>query len=161
MDVRAAGRLQVNSPVVPNSLMKTHKIGADVNMNTISLNDFKIRPAISCCGEPSDRISWFLVKQPSLKHVGAYIVNVEEFIGAVERCQMLNSVSYVKFYAVSLYTNVDNKCATKAKLDLLQEHKADVNVLGLARSELEQLLLATLACNVFRFDNKFYMQEEV
>ncbi|EYC27067.1 hypothetical protein Y032_0009g502 [Ancylostoma ceylanicum] len=160
--VKAVGRLLVNSPVVPTyySLIKTHKIGSDVDMNTISVNDIKTRPIISCCGGSSDRISWLLVKllSPLLKYVGAHKVNVEQFIGAVERCQMPNSVSYVSFDAVSLYTNVDNECATRAMLDLLQEHQADVNVLGLARSELEQLLLATLACNVFRFDNKFYMQ---
>ncbi|EYB86509.1 hypothetical protein Y032_0277g1105 [Ancylostoma ceylanicum] len=163
MGVKGVARLVVNSPVVPTyySLTKTHKIGINADLERISVNDIKTRPIISCCGGPTDRISWLLVKllSPLLKYVGAHIVNVEDFIAAVEGCQMPNSASYVSFDAVSLYTNVDKECATKAVLELLQEHHADVNVLGLTMSELEQLLLATLACNVFRFDNRFYVQK--
>ncbi|EYB95680.1 hypothetical protein Y032_0157g3209 [Ancylostoma ceylanicum] len=73
--------------------------------------------------------------------------------------QFRSVASYASFDAVSLYTNVDNGCATKAVLDLFEEHQADVNVIGLTKDELEQLLMTTLACSVFRFNNKYYMQQ--
>ncbi|EYC31017.1 hypothetical protein Y032_0004g1904 [Ancylostoma ceylanicum] len=105
-------------------------------------------------------MSWLLVKllSSSLKYVGAHLVNVEGFISAVERCEIPSSASYASVDAVSLYTNVDNGCATKAVLDLLEEHQADVNVIGLTKDELEELLMTTLACSVFRFNSKYYMQ---
>ncbi|EYC17839.1 hypothetical protein Y032_0029g1902 [Ancylostoma ceylanicum] len=114
-----------------------------------------MRPIISSCEGPSDRISWLLVK---LLYIGTHIVNSEEFINAIKQCRVPKSACYVSYDAVSLYTNIDNDAAIKTLLELVSINSKEVSMCGFAISDIELLLEATLACNVFRFDNNFYAQ---
>ncbi|EYC11231.1 hypothetical protein Y032_0051g2089 [Ancylostoma ceylanicum] len=66
---------------------------------------------------------------------------------------------YVSFDAVSLYTNIDNNAAVKALLELLNNHSKEVSMWGFSNNDIEILLEATLAYNVFRFNNTFYAQK--
>ncbi|EYC20233.1 hypothetical protein Y032_0022g522 [Ancylostoma ceylanicum] len=121
----------------------------------------KTRPIISSCGGPEDRISWLLVKllSPLLHYVGSHIVNSHEFVNAIQHCRVPTSACYVSFDAVSLYTNIDNNAAVKALLELLSNHSKEVSMWGFSNKDIEILLEATLACNVFRFNNIFYAQK--
>ncbi|EYC09420.1 hypothetical protein Y032_0060g3105 [Ancylostoma ceylanicum] len=95
---------------------------------------------------------------PLLHYVGAHIVNSEEFINAIKQCRVPKSACYVNYDAVSLYTNINNDAAIKTLLELVNIHSKEVSMCGFAISDIEVLLEATLACNVFRFDNNFYAQ---
>ncbi|EYB93810.1 hypothetical protein Y032_0178g645 [Ancylostoma ceylanicum] len=150
-------------PTIPTyyALVKTHKIPVEVDSQCMDEKGIKGRPIISSCGGPSDRISWFLVKvlSPLLQHVAAHITNVEEFISALNRCELPNSACYASFDAVSLYTNVNNDEAVHAILELLSRHQNEVHTFGLKDDDLRELLVATLACNIFQFDGEFYAQK--
>ncbi|EYC11329.1 hypothetical protein Y032_0051g2148 [Ancylostoma ceylanicum] len=74
-------------------------------------------------------------------------------------CRVPTSACYVSFDAVSLYTNIDNNAAVKALLELLNNHSKEVSMWGFSNNDIEILLEATLACNVFRFNNTFYAQK--
>ncbi|EYC15824.1 hypothetical protein Y032_0035g2983 [Ancylostoma ceylanicum] len=161
-DVKTASRFWTSHPEVPTyySLIKTHKFDQNVDLSEINISTIRTRPIISSCGGPSDRISWLLVKllSPLLHYVGAHIVNSEEFINAIKQCRVPKSACYVSYDAVSLYTNINNDAAIKTLLELVNIHSKEVSMCGFAISDIEVLLEATLACNVFRFDNNFYAQ---
>ncbi|EYB97657.1 hypothetical protein Y032_0139g2146 [Ancylostoma ceylanicum] len=161
-DVKTASRFWTNHPEVPTyySLVKTHKFDQNADLSKIDISAVRTRPIISSCGGPSDRISWLLVKllSPLLSYVGAHIVNSEEFINAIKQCRAPKSACYVSYDAVSLYTNVNNDAAIKTVLQLANTHSKEVSMCGFAVNDIEILLEATLACNVFRFNNNFYAQ---
>ncbi|EYC25025.1 hypothetical protein Y032_0012g1652 [Ancylostoma ceylanicum] len=46
-----------------------------------------------------------------------------------------------------------------AMCELLQKHQGEVQTFGLGENDLRELLLATLACNIFQFDEEFYAQK--
>ncbi|EYB82562.1 hypothetical protein Y032_0357g3392 [Ancylostoma ceylanicum] len=162
-DAKTVSRFCTYHPEVPTyySLIKTHKLEQDVDTINIDRSSIKTRPIISSCGGPSDRISWLLVKllSPLLHYVGAHIVNSQEFISAIQKCRVPKSSCYVSFDAVSLYTNIDNNAAVKTLLELLNNHSKEVCMLGFSASDIEILLEATLACNIFRFNNILYAQK--
>ncbi|EYB90000.1 hypothetical protein Y032_0224g2700 [Ancylostoma ceylanicum] len=72
-----------------------------------------------------------------------------------EKCRVPKSSCYVSFDAVSLYTNIDNNAAVKTLLELLNNRK-EVTLFGFSDSDIEILLEAALACNIFCFNNIFY-----
>ncbi|EYC40623.1 hypothetical protein Y032_0604g557 [Ancylostoma ceylanicum] len=163
MNTRTVKRFIPTFPTVPTyyALIKTHKIPAEIDLQHMDERGIKVRPIISSCGGPSDRISWFLVKllSPLLRHVAAHITNVEGFISALNNCELPKDVCYASFDAVSLYTNVNNDEAVHAILELLQKHQGEVQTFGLGENDLRELLVATLACNIFQFDGEFYAQK--
>ncbi|EYB81102.1 hypothetical protein Y032_0392g576 [Ancylostoma ceylanicum] len=162
-DAKTISRFWTNHPEVPTyySLIKTHKLEQNVDLANIETSSIKTRPIISSCGGPADRISWLLVKllSPLLHYVGSHIVNSHEFVDAIQHCRVPTSAYYVSFDAVSLYTNIDNNAAVRALLELLNNHREEVSMWGFSNEDVEILLEATLACNVFRFNNTFYAQK--
>ncbi|EYC01441.1 hypothetical protein Y032_0107g3803 [Ancylostoma ceylanicum] len=163
LNARTVNRLVLTFPTVPTyyALVKTHKIPRRVDLRDATKEDIKTRPIISSCGGPSDRISWFLVKllSPLLQHVAAHIANVDEFISALNQCELPEDVCYASFDAVSLYTNVNNGEAIHAVLELLRVHHNEVHTFGLREDDLRELLVTTLGCNIFQFDGEFYKQK--
>ncbi|EYC20386.1 hypothetical protein Y032_0022g598 [Ancylostoma ceylanicum] len=139
-DVKTTSRFWTNYPEVPTyySLVKTHKIDQSMDLLKVDVSAIKTRPIISSCGGPSDRISWFLVKlfSPLLNHVGAHIVN-----------------------SMSLYTNINNDAAIRTLLELLNSNSKKVSLWGFSARDVEILPEATLACNIFRFNNEYYAQK--
>ncbi|EYB95184.1 hypothetical protein Y032_0163g3508 [Ancylostoma ceylanicum] len=161
--MKTASRFWTNYPEVPTyySLVKTHKLDQSVDLSEIDISLLKTRPIISSCGGPADRISWVLVKllSPLLKFVGSHFSNSNDFIEAIQQCQVPNFACYVSYDAVSLYTNINNDAAIKSLLELLSNHSREVSLCGFSASDVETLLEAALDCNVFRFNNNFYAQE--
>ncbi|EYC13444.1 hypothetical protein Y032_0044g997 [Ancylostoma ceylanicum] len=162
-NMKTASRFWTNYPEVPTyySLVKTHKLDQSVDLSEMDISKLKTRPIISSCGGPADRISWLLEKllSPLLRYVGSHIVNSNEFIEAIQQCQVPNSACYVSFDAVSLYTNINNDTGIKSLLELLSNHGKEVSLCGFSASDVEILLEAALDCNVFRFNNNFYAQK--
>ncbi|EYB86176.1 hypothetical protein Y032_0283g1298 [Ancylostoma ceylanicum] len=163
MNAKTIKRFIVTFPAVPTyyALVKTHKIPEDVDLQKLTEKEMKTRPIISSCGGPSDRVSWFLTKllSPLLRNVAAHVINVEEFISALNHCDLPDNNCYASFDAVSLYTNINNDEAIEAVLDLLQRHQDEIHTFGLRKDDLRELLVATLACNIFQFDGEFYVQK--
>ncbi|VDO21508.1 unnamed protein product [Haemonchus placei] len=129
---------------------------------TLPRTEIKTRPIISSCGGPADGLSWLLVRllSPLLRYVGAHIVNVEEFISALHQCPVPTGAFYASFDVVSSYTNVNNAGAVQAVLSLIEDNKDDITMMGFSRGEVKDLIEATLECNIFCFDNKFYSRNE-
>ncbi|EYB96537.1 hypothetical protein Y032_0149g2693 [Ancylostoma ceylanicum] len=162
-DTCTISRFLTRHPEVPTyySLVKTHKLEPNVDLTHVDISRIKTRPIISSCGGPSDRISWLLVKilSPLLRFVAAHLVNSNEFIDEIQRCQVPDEACYASYDAISLYTNIDSRAAIRTLIDLLNRHWNEVETFGLSSIEIEALLNATLSCNVFRFDNNFFMQK--
>ncbi|EYC15205.1 hypothetical protein Y032_0037g3382 [Ancylostoma ceylanicum] len=149
-------------PVVPTfyCLVKTHKLPPSVAHQDLSANEIKVRPIVSSCGGPSDRLSWLLVQllSPLLHFVGAHIVNVEGFLSSLSECQVPSTAAYASFDVVSLYTNVDNSSAIESVISLYEQHRSQISTMGFSADDVRTMINSVLACNVFRFENRFFEQ---
>ncbi|VDP09726.1 unnamed protein product [Heligmosomoides polygyrus] len=141
MNTKTVKRFSLACPVVPTyyALVKTHKIPEGIDLRHLL----------------------FLVKllSPLLHHVAAHIVNVEEFITALNRCEIPSDTCYASFDAVSLYTNVNNTEAINAVLELLRRHHEEIHNFGMTEEDIQALLETILKCNIFQFDGVFYAQK--
>ncbi|EYC13387.1 hypothetical protein Y032_0044g961 [Ancylostoma ceylanicum] len=158
-----AKQLLDSHPTVPTfySLVKTQKLSPASDLIAIPPETIKIRPIISSCGGPSDRLSWLLVKvlSPLLQFVGAHIVNVESFLASLSQCQIPSTAYYASFDVASLYTNVNNDNAVDAVISLYEQHESQIHSMGFNANDIRVMLSATLSCNIFCFNNKMYEQK--
>ena len=42
------------------TLVKTHKFPPDTDYSRINLEDMKVRPIVSCCGSPTEKLAWLV-----------------------------------------------------------------------------------------------------
>ena len=42
------------------TLVKTHKFPPDTEYSRINLEDMKVRPIVSCCGSPTEKLAWLV-----------------------------------------------------------------------------------------------------
>ena len=75
-------RLTTSLPSIPPTLytlIKTHKL-TDSDRHLMDPSTYKVRPIISACGGPADKVSWLLSKilSPLLSLVPVHIANVYE-----------------------------------------------------------------------------------
>ncbi|EYC33600.1 hypothetical protein Y032_0002g888 [Ancylostoma ceylanicum] len=147
-------------PVVPTfyCLVKTHKLPSSVAYQDLSANDIKVRPIVSSCGGPSDRLGWLLVRllSPLLHFVGAHTVNVERFLSTLSECQVPSEAAYASFDVV--YINVDNSSAIDSVISLYEQHQSQISTMGFSADNVKTMINSVLACNVFRFENRFFEQ---
>ena len=130
--------------------VKTHKEGQ------------KIRPIVSNCGGPSERISWLLQKilHQLLPHVAAYLENTYQLLNNLKdlptdaRARKLP----VSYDVTAMYTTIPIDEGINTNIHDLQEHK--INLYGLQIKDIQILLEIVLHNNIFTFNGKFYRQHQ-
>ncbi|EYC45067.1 hypothetical protein Y032_0439g1482 [Ancylostoma ceylanicum] len=96
---------------------------------------------------------------PLLRFVGAHILNSNELINEIQRCQIPDKACYVSYDAIFLYTNIDRSAAIQSLVELVEDHCNEVETFGLSSNDIRALLRTALECNIFRFENEFYGQK--
>ena len=148
-------------PPVLYTLVKTHKLS---NVDLLKSSDpktFKIRPIISSCGGPADKISWLLVKllSPILTFIPAHLTNTKDFYNRLSSLPNSNfTENYCSFDVESLYTNVDIQSAIQAVIDLVSSHISEINLYGFDIRDIKLLLEGVLEANVFQWSGQYYEQ---
>ena len=104
-------RCNPSTPVL-YTLIKTHK--DDVDLQSTDPNSYKVRPIISSCGGPADKVSWLLTKflSPLLDVIPSHLRNTEELLSrlnVVNSNMLPENVAFASFDVVSLYTNIDRE----------------------------------------------------
>lgn len=131
-------------------VIKTHK------------KDIAIRPIVSNCGGPFERMSWLIQKilTPLLFNVKAHLFNTYELIDELKRHDIINKDNYllfpVSFDVISLYTNVPIDEAIQTALEYVRKYKPIVY--GLKLNDIEEILCFVLKNNTFCFNNTIYQQ---
>ena len=135
-ETSSAKRFHTTNPVPPvlYTLIKTHKIPQD-KLSSTEVSAFKIRPIVSGCGGPADKVSWVVSKilSPLLNFIPAHLSNVNKLINKLQYSQnSLNPMAFCSFDVESLYTNVDNDLARESAIALLSQHKQEICTFGLS-----------------------------
>lgn len=145
------------TPPVLYTLIKTHKLDLT---KPAQPKEFKIRPIISQCGGPADKISWLLTRilSPLLKFVPAHLTNTNDLINRIKKIDMSQVGAFASFDVEGLYTNVDNPSAIDATMEMLLEYLNKVNLQGLLPEDIYTLLTVVLDANIFKWSNNFFKQ---
>ena len=144
-------------------LVKTHKFdAATVSTRDQILDTCKLRPIVSCCGSPTEKLSWICttILSPLLNFVPSHLQNVYKHLDSL-RGLTPDKIRGLKFFSadvVSLYTNIDiDSCITDI-IDLAAEHIGHLNLRGITLTEVHQMLELVLSKSFFTFNNRLYLQ---
>ena len=160
-----ATKLYCASPVIPvlYCLIKTHK--SDFDPTSTEPSTYKVRPIISSCDGPTDRLSWLLsrVFSPLLGHVPSHLKNTGDFL---TRLSQINSslspdqdVSFASFDVVNLYTNVSRDSALSCLSSILDDQYNNICTYGLSKRLLLSLTEVCLRFACFSWSGVLYEQK--
>ena len=123
-----------------------------------------LRPIVSACGDPLDKVSQLLEKILSqlLKFVPAHLCNTDEYLRRLSDKYpgyMFPAGSIVFSVDVTnLYGNIPYQEAIECAKRLLETHHQDIDMLGLDILDVTHLLSHCLSNNFLRFGDKYYRQ---
>lgn len=126
--------------------------------------DVPLRPIVSACGDPLDRISQLLERILSqlLRFVPSHLSNTDEYLHRLSDTypgHMLPTGSIVFSVDVTnLYGNIPYKEAIESAKCLLESHHQEINMLGLSVSDVTKLLNHCLSNNYLRFGDRYFRQ---
>ena len=123
-----------------------------------------LRPIVSACGDPLDKISQLLEKilNQLLKIVPAHLVNTDQYLRRLSDTypgHMLPAGSIVFSVDVTnLYGSIPYHEAINDAKSLLEIHHQEINMFGLTIPDVTLLLEHCLSNNYLRFGDKYFRQ---
>ncbi len=124
---RSIGRLKTTHSVCP---VKTHKF--QNNIPSSKPDDIKVRPIISGCGGPADKVSWLIHVQmicnPLLQFVKAHLRSTQHLLNnlrSIKNGELKNKLLF-NLDVVSLYPSVDNDAAIDTLRLYLEKEKNNI-----------------------------------
>ena len=144
------------------TLVKTHKIPADVDPSTLSVQEIKARPIVSCSDSPTEKLAWVVSNciNPLLKHVPCHLFNIHSNL-EILRSIPSKELAGLKFYSAdiaALYTNLSIQYCVKAVIEMAEEYSNELDTFGITLVELHKLLELVFMNSFFTFDTKLYFQ---
>ena len=130
-------------------------------LKRIHKNPPTARPIVSGCDGPTERISAYLDHwlQSLAKSFPSYIKDTKEFIKYIESTKLPKDCILCTLDVSSLYTNIPTEDGIYAALQAI-ENWENKDTLCPQTSWLKKLLELILYKNVFRFNDKFYIQKQ-
>ena len=115
-----------------------------------------IRPIVSGCSGPTERISSFLdhIIKPLVPTIPSYIKASPHLISLLENTAIPQNVILATIDVSSLYTNIPQDEGTEARLHAIEAVEAS----HIPRNTLHQLFEIVIKCNAFIFDGQIYTQ---
>ncbi|XP_043217474.1 uncharacterized protein LOC122379376 [Amphibalanus amphitrite] len=134
-------------------LPKTHKPGNPM------------RPIVSACGDPVDKLSWFLERiiTQLLILVPAHLTNTYDYLQHLSTRFPSGLPPGAIAFTVdvnNLYGNIPTAEAIEATIAMLRTHSSKVNLYGLTIPDVKKLLEHCLENNYVRFGTKYYKQTQ-
>ena len=123
-----------------------------------------LRPIVSACGDPLDKITWFLerIATQLLAHVPAHLRNTEDYLARLNQQypghHLPEGAIVFSVDVVNLYGNIPPDEAIEDFLELVTDHRSDINTFDLETNDLRSLLTHCLANNHLRFGHDYYRQ---
>ena len=137
-------------------LTKTHKFHH--NVPTSDPDAIKVRPIISGCGGPADKISWLIqvICNPLLQFVKAHLHNTEELLRNLRRASNgeLKDKILFSLYVVSLYTSVYNDAAIDTLRMYLEKETKNLPLCHFPVSDLLLLVKSIFRNNYFSWKRR-------
>ena len=141
-------------------LTKTHKFPH--NIKTSDPDVIKVRPIISGCGGPADKISWLIqvICNPLLKFVKAHLRNTEQLLRNFRstKNEELKNKFLFSLDVVSLYPSVDNDAAIDTLRICLEKEKKNLPLCFFPVSDLLLLIKSIFRNSCFSWKRRYYRQ---
>ena len=130
-------------------------------LKKIHKNPPSARPIVSGCDGPTEKISAYLDHwlQPLAKSLPSYIKDTKEFVKYTESTKLPKDCILCTLDVSSLYTNIPTEDGIHAALQAI-ENWENKDPLCPPTNWLKKLLELILYQNVFRFNDKFYIQKQ-
>ena len=125
--------------------------------------DVPLRPIVSSCGDPLDKLSWLLERIITLLlvFVPAHLTNSQDYLQRIStqfpRGFPAGSIAF-SVDVTNLYGNIPTSEAIEATLRLIGKHMDKVDTFGLTLLDIEKLLKHCLDNNYVRFGQKYFKQ---
>ena len=125
--------------------------------------DVPLRPIVSSCGDPLDKLSWLLERiiTQLLVFVPAHLTNSQDYLQRISaqfpRGFPAGSIVF-SVDVTNLYGNIPTSEAIEATLRLIGKHMDKVDTFGLTLIDIEKLLKHCLDNNYVRFGQKYFKQ---
>ena len=146
------------------TLVKTHKISPDTDLSTLTVQDIKARPIVSCSNSPTEKLAWVISHciKPLLKHIPCYLANIHAHL---ERLHSIprEELEGLQFYTAdisALYTNISIQYSIDAVIELAEEHWEELDTFGLTLVDLQRIMELVFGKAYFTFDEKLYWQRD-
>ena len=163
IDQKSAERLVSTHSVCPviYLLTKTHKF-KPVSLRELDAEDIKVRPIISGCESPADKISWLIHKicVPLLKYVKAHLTNTGDLLAKLRSLKHDDLKNKILFNldVVSLYPSVDNMAAVDTLRDYLYQHRRHLQLYGIPIPDIVLLTKIVLSNSCFSWSGTYFKQ---
>ena len=125
--------------------------------------DIPLRPIVSACGDPLDKLTWLLERIISqlLKFVPAHLKNTYDFLERLKSEFPNGLPKHTIIFTVdvaNLYGNIPIQEAIQSTLTLIAKHQDKIDLLGLDLDTIGSLLSHCLTNNYVKFGQKIYKQ---
>ena len=125
--------------------------------------DTPLRPIVSACGDPLDKLAWLLERIISqlLSFVPAHLTNTQDYLQRISSQFPHGLPQGSIFFSVdvaNLYGNIPTNEAVKATLRLIERHIDNIDTFGLTSHDIESLLDHCLNNSYVRFGDKYFKQ---
>ena len=145
--------------IIPNSSRTAELYGLPKNHK----ENVPLRPIVSACGDPLDKLSWFLERiiTQLLPFIPAHLKNTEQYLSTLKEKfpQSLPAGTIIFTMDVkNLYGNVPTDEAITAVCDMIKAHESKIDLFGITLDSLKTLLRHCLQNNYVRFGDIFYKQ---
>ena len=141
--------------------IKTHKHHVS-EIETIPIESLKVRPIVSNCNSPMDRITFLLCHflKPLLDHVPSHLKNTHDFLTKLKSVptEELKGKHFFTADVEALYTNINVETALDNIIDFASEHKKHLNLYGLTLTDIHELMKIALLNSYFVYDRQVYIQ---
>ncbi|XP_028394455.1 uncharacterized protein LOC114518647 [Dendronephthya gigantea] len=159
---RSITRLKTTHSVCPviYLLTKTHKFHN--NEPSSNPDNIKVRPIISGCAGPADKISWLIqvICNPLLQFVKAHLRSTEHLLNKLRNLKSGELKNKILFSldVVSLYPSVNNDAAIDTLRLYLEKEKKNIQLYQFSISDIILLTKAIFEKNCFSWKRSFYQQ---
>ena len=143
--------------------IKTHKFDVGEITPTSDLKNIcKVRPIVSCCGSPTEKMAWIVttVLSPLLDVIPSHLKNICSHLKILAELtpQQLKGWKFCCADVSSLYTNINILGCIDDIMTLATENKDILHLYGLQLVDIHQMLEIVFGNAYFTFNNKMYIQ---
>ena len=142
-------------------LIKTHKHQTS-EISNIPPESLKVRPIVSNCNSPMDRITFLLchILKPLLDMVPSHLKNTHDVLEKLRTVPQseLRGKSFFTADVEALYTNINVETAIGNIMELAEEHRNHLKLYGLTLTDVHELLEVSLLNSYFVYDRQVYVQ---
>ena len=144
-------------------LLKTHKFDASAIIEADDIiNSCKVRPIVSCCNSLTEKLSWLVTHllTPLLDHIPTHLKNTHQHLEKILSLtpQQLVNKSFCSADISALYTNVSIEACIDDMIQLANDNRNYLQLLGLKLIDVHRILDLVLCNAYFTYSQKLFLQ---